>query len=69
MCHPYIESDTALSDVYDEEITTIFGFCRPAEMDCQCLAGSINVAVDLKYDVLCCECLCTAYPLETGVTA
>ena len=28
------------------------------------------MSVDLKYDVLCFECLCTAYPLESGgVTA
>ena len=24
------------------------------------------MSVDLKYDVLCCECLCMAYPLESG---
>ena len=34
------------------------------------LTGPINVSVDLKYDVLCFQCLCSAYPLESGkVTA
>ena len=45
------ESATALSDV-DEEHKN-FVFCRVTEMDFQCLAGPINVSVDLKYVVLC----------------
>ena len=30
-----------------------FPFCRAAERHFQCLAGPINVSVDLKYDFLC----------------
>ena len=45
-------------------------FYQAAERHFQRLAGHINVSVDLKYDVCACECLCTAYPLESGeVTA
>ena len=34
-------------------ITKNRGFRRAAERHFQCLAGPINVSVDLKYDVLC----------------
>ena len=62
VCHPYIESATALSDYYnDEEIARISGFCWASEMDFQCLAGPTNVSVDLKYDVCAFECLCMVY--------
>ena len=48
MLQPYIESATALYDVDDEEIASIPGFCRVAEMDFHCLTRSRNVNVDLK---------------------
>ena len=39
-------------------------------MDFQRLAGPRNMSVDLKLMFCACECLCTAYPLESGeVTA
>ena len=62
MCHPYIESATALSD-----IIMITFFCRAAKMNFMLLAGPRNVSVDLNYEVLC---LCMVYPFESGeVTA
>ena len=53
MCHPYLESATALSDIDDEEVARFSGFCLAAEMDFHCLARPTNVSVDLKYDILC----------------
>ena len=55
MCHPNIESATALSEYYidDEEIARISHFSRVAEMDFHHLVGPRKMSVDLKYDVLC----------------
>ena len=53
MCQPCIESATALSDYYHEEIARISRFRRAAERHFQRLDGPRNVTVDLKFDDLC----------------
>ena len=54
-----------------KKIARISRFCRAAKRHFQLLAGPINVSVDLKLMMFCaCECLCTAYALDSGeVTA
>ena len=37
----------------DGEVARVSVFCRAVEWHFQSLAGTINVSVDLKYDVLC----------------
>ena len=50
MLQPYIESATTFFYyIDDEEIARISGFSRSVDG----LAGTRNVSVDLKYDVLC----------------
>ena len=44
---PYRESASELSDIDDEEIARISGFCRAAERHFQSLAGPRNVSVDM----------------------
>ena len=46
----YLESDYSYELL---KIARISSFCRAAERHFQRLAGTINVRVDLKYDVLC----------------
>ena len=43
MCQTYIESATTLSDVNDEEIVRISGFCRASEKDFYRLVRPRNV--------------------------
>ena len=52
MCHPYIESATAISDYSDEEPQNFRVFFRAADMDFHRLVGLRNVSVDFKYDLL-----------------
>ena len=50
---PTLHRECALSDIDDEEIARITGFCLAAERHFLSLAGPRNVSVDLKYDILC----------------